>query len=137
MLKRRTVLAIAKLATSCFEYMSFPGSGLVPQHNVRPDWFSELLFEKEHDMVLVETARALHQSDAIKNFILSMYSGLALELLTASRQQAAGPLPPIDRSALAKELEMLARENNLDVGNRVDVVEAEFQKAKQELTSLR
>lgn len=104
MLKRRTILAIANLATSCFEYSTFPGSGATSQLHVRTDWFADLLFEKEHDLVVVNAARALYlHAGVIKGFILGMYAGGTLELVAGSRAAARG-LPPIDRNDLAEQL---------------------------------
>jgi hypothetical protein len=104
MLRRRTVLAIAKLATACFEYNTFSGSRGIPTPHVRTDWFADLLFEKDHDEVLVTTARSLDtESGTIKSFILNLYSGVTLELLVVSKQQSAVDLSLIDRSELAQE----------------------------------
>ena len=38
---------------------------------------------------------------------------------------------------LAKELELMARENNLDVGNRLEILEKSFEKVADELRGLR
>jgi histidine phosphotransfer protein HptB len=38
---------------------------------------------------------------------------------------------------LAKELELMARENNLDVGNRLETLEKSFEKVAEELRGLR
>ena len=54
-----------------------------------------------------------------------------------SMKSNAATFGAMELSALAKELENLARENNLDVGNRVDVIETEFQQAKNELVALK
>lgn len=40
-------------------------------------------------------------------------------------------------SVRAKELETLARENNLEVGNRVDLIATEFEEVKNELEVLK
>ena len=39
--------------------------------------------------------------------------------------------------ALAKELEFMGRDNNLDVGNRLEVLKGAFEKAAEELRGLR
>ena len=54
-----------------------------------------------------------------------------------SMKSNAATFGAMELSALAKELETLARENNLGVGNRVDMIEAEFQQVKRELQSLK
>lgn len=40
-------------------------------------------------------------------------------------------------SSLARELESMGRENNLEIGNRLEVLEEAFQKAKSQLIELR
>ena len=75
--------------------------------------------------------------------IAQMKSALADKNAEAFRRAAhsmksnAATFGAMELSALAKELENLARENNLDVGNRVDVIETEFQQVKSELVSLK
>jgi HPt (histidine-containing phosphotransfer) domain-containing protein len=54
-----------------------------------------------------------------------------------SMKSNAATFGAMELSALAKELETLARENNLDVGNRVDVIESEFQQVKAALMALK
>lgn len=54
-----------------------------------------------------------------------------------SMKSNAATFGAMELSALAKELENLARENNLEVGNRVDVIETEFQQVKNELEGLK
>jgi hypothetical protein len=93
---------MAKLATACFEYLTFPGPGLPAQLHIRTEWFADLLYEKDHDEALVNTARALYlETGTIKSFILGLYSGSTLELLVASKQQAEGGFLPIDRPEIA------------------------------------
>lgn len=117
MLKRRTILAIAQLANACFQYSSYPGSGLVPQLHVRTEWFADLLFEKEHDIVLVHAAHALEQRyDAIKNFVLGLYAGTPLELVATSKEKTRGG--PIDRATLAEELLEKLAADLLEYSNR-------------------
>jgi HPt (histidine-containing phosphotransfer) domain-containing protein len=75
--------------------------------------------------------------------IAQMRSALASKDAEAFRRAAhsmksnAATFGAMDLSALAKELETLARENKLEVGNRVDIIEAEFQQVKSELVSLK
>jgi len=54
-----------------------------------------------------------------------------------SMKSNAATFGAMELSALAKELETLARENNLEVGNRVDLIESEFLAAKAELETLK
>ena len=75
--------------------------------------------------------------------IAQMRSALAEKNAEAFRRAAhsmksnAATFGALELSALAKELEALARENNLEVGKRVDTIEAEFQQVKDELQSLK
>jgi HPt (histidine-containing phosphotransfer) domain-containing protein len=81
--------------------------------------------------------------DDAPSLIAQMRSALAEKNAESFRRAAhsmksnAATFGAMELSALAKELESLARENNLDVGNRVDVIEAEFQQAKTELLALK
>ena len=54
-----------------------------------------------------------------------------------SMKSNAATFGAMELSALARELEALARENNLEVGNRVDLIESEFQVVKNELEALK
>jgi HPt (histidine-containing phosphotransfer) domain-containing protein len=54
-----------------------------------------------------------------------------------SMKSNAATFGAMELSALARELEALARENNLEVGARVDLIEAEFQVVKNELVALK
>ena len=75
--------------------------------------------------------------------IAQMKSGLTENNAEAFRRAAhsmksnAATFGAMELSALAKELENLARENNLEVGNRVDLIEAEFQVVKSQLEALK
>lgn len=75
--------------------------------------------------------------------IAQMKSALADKNAEAFRRAAhsmksnAATFGAMELSALAKELENLARENNLEVGSRVETVETEFQAVRQELISLK
>jgi len=75
--------------------------------------------------------------------IAQMKSALAGKNADAFRRAAhsmksnAATFGAMELSALAKELESLAREKNLEVGNRVDIIEVEFQQVKNELKSLK
>ena len=54
-----------------------------------------------------------------------------------SMKSNAATFGAMELSALARELEALARENNLEVGTRLDAIESEFQQVKSELKSLK
>jgi HPt (histidine-containing phosphotransfer) domain-containing protein len=81
--------------------------------------------------------------DDAPTLIAQMRSALAKKDVEGFRRAAhsmksnAATFGAMELSALAKELETLARENNLEVGNRVDIIEAEFQTVKQELEGLK
>jgi HPt (histidine-containing phosphotransfer) domain-containing protein len=81
--------------------------------------------------------------DDAPTLISQMRSALATKNAEAFRRAAhsmksnAATFGAMELSALARELETLARENNLEVGNRVDLIEAEFQQVKSELLSLK
>ena len=81
--------------------------------------------------------------DDAPTLIAQMKSALAEKNAEVFRRAAhsmksnAATFGAMDLSALAKELENLARENNLEVGNRVDLIESEFQQVKSELVSLK
>ncbi|GAB4546189.1 MAG: hypothetical protein Fur002_21020 [Anaerolineales bacterium] len=53
-----------------------------------------------------------------------------------SMKSNAATFGAMELSSMAKELEALARANNLDVGNRVDTLAAEFENVKLELAQL-
>ncbi len=80
--------------------------------------------------------------DDAPTLIAQMRSSLASKDAEAFRRAAhsmksnAATFGAMELSALAKELESLARENNLEVGTRVDAIESEFQLAQTELKSL-
>ncbi len=81
--------------------------------------------------------------DDAPTLIAQMRSALAAQNAEAFRRAAhsmksnAATFGAMELSALAKELEALARENNLEIGNRVDYIESEFQQVKDELKALK
>lgn len=54
-----------------------------------------------------------------------------------SMKSNAATFGAMDLSALARELESLARENNLEIGSRLNDIETEFQQVKSELEVLK
>jgi HPt (histidine-containing phosphotransfer) domain-containing protein len=54
-----------------------------------------------------------------------------------SMKSNAATFGAMELSKLARELENLSRDNNLEVGNRVDIIEAEFQQVKSEMETLK
>lgn len=54
-----------------------------------------------------------------------------------SLKSNANTFGAMELGALAKELEMMGRENNLNVGNRLEVLTEAFTKAAQELRGMR
>jgi len=77
------------------------------------------------------------------NLIVQMENALAVKEAEAFRRAAhslksnAATFGAAQLSILARELEGLGRENNLDIGNRLEVLKEEFQKAKSQLVELR
>jgi HPt (histidine-containing phosphotransfer) domain-containing protein len=54
-----------------------------------------------------------------------------------SMKSNANTFGAVGLGALAKELEYMARENNLEIGDRLEVLEEAFRKAAEELKGLR
>jgi len=54
-----------------------------------------------------------------------------------SMKSNAATFGAMELSAMAKELESMARENNLDIGNRLEVMEEAFEKVREELKSMK
>jgi histidine phosphotransfer protein HptB len=99
---------------------------------------------------LRETTGAQFVSELIDTFIEDSPSLInqmkkAISLLDAeSFRRAAHTLKSnaatfgaMQLSSLARELESMGRENNLEIGNRLEVLEEAFQKAKSQLIELR
>ncbi len=81
--------------------------------------------------------------DDAPTLIAQMRSALASQNAEVFRRAAhsmksnAATFGAMDLSALARELESLARDNNLEIGNRLDAIESEFQQVKGELETLK
>jgi HPt (histidine-containing phosphotransfer) domain-containing protein len=77
------------------------------------------------------------------HMIQSMQSALERKDVESFRRNAhslksnASTFGATELGILAKELELMARENNLDVGNRLDLLKNAFQKVTEELRGLR
>ena len=54
-----------------------------------------------------------------------------------SLKSNANTFGAMELGALAKELEMMGRENNLDVGNRLEILKEAFQQVSNELAGMR
>jgi HPt (histidine-containing phosphotransfer) domain-containing protein len=81
--------------------------------------------------------------DDAPNMIQIMQSALASKDLESFRRNAhsmksnANTFGATELSALAKELEFMAKENNLDIGNRLDVMQEAYDKVAEELKGMR
>jgi len=81
--------------------------------------------------------------DDAPNMITAMRSALSTKDAESFRRNAhslksnANTFGAANLGALAKELEMMGRENNLDVGNRLDILREEFRKVADELRGMR
>jgi histidine phosphotransfer protein HptB len=75
--------------------------------------------------------------------ILSMSAALETKDVESFRRNAhslksnANTFGAMELGVLAKELEFMARENNLEVGNRLEVLKDAYEKAAQELKGMR
>jgi HPt (histidine-containing phosphotransfer) domain-containing protein len=81
--------------------------------------------------------------DDAPNMIQNMRGALAAKDVESFRRNAhslksnANTFGATELSALAKELEMMAKENNLDVGNRIEVLNDSFDNVAKELRGMR
>lgn len=81
--------------------------------------------------------------DDAPHMIQNMEMALATRDVESFRRNAhslksnANTFGALELAALAKELEFMARENNLDVGNRLEVLQEAFQKMAEELKEMR
>jgi HPt (histidine-containing phosphotransfer) domain-containing protein len=81
--------------------------------------------------------------DDAPNMISQMEIALAAGDVESFRRNAhsmksnANTFGATELAALAKELESMARENNLDVGNRVEVLKESFGKVAEDLKGMR
>ena len=81
--------------------------------------------------------------DDAPNMISQMSAALAANDVESFRRNAhslksnANTFGATELAGLAKELEMMARENNLDIGNRLEALKKVFQKVALELEGMR
>src|SRR4026207_1932124 len=81
--------------------------------------------------------------DDAPNMFRNMHAALDAKDIESFRRNAhslksnANTFGATELGALAKELEFTARENNLDVGNRLDVLREAYDKVADELKGLR
>jgi HPt (histidine-containing phosphotransfer) domain-containing protein len=77
------------------------------------------------------------------NMISQMQTALAVKDTESFRRNAhslksnANTFGAIELATLAKELELMARENTLEIGNRLEILQEAFGKAAAELKELR
>jgi HPt (histidine-containing phosphotransfer) domain-containing protein len=81
--------------------------------------------------------------DDAPNMIQAMHTALATKDVETFRRNAhslksnANTFGATELGALAKELEMMGKENNLEVGNRLEILNEEFGKVAEELKGMR
>ena len=81
--------------------------------------------------------------DDAPNLFAQMKSALTSKDAESFRRAAhsmksnAATFGAMELSAMARELEGLARENNLDIGNRLDVMEYSFRQVESQLRELK
>jgi HPt (histidine-containing phosphotransfer) domain-containing protein len=77
------------------------------------------------------------------NMIAAMRNALLAQDIESFRRNAhsmksnANTFGAVELSGLARELELMARENNLDVGNRLEMLDQSFAKMAEELQGMR
>jgi len=81
--------------------------------------------------------------DDAPNIIQNMENALATKDVESFRRNAhsmksnASTFGATELAGLAKELEFMAKENNLDIGNRLEVLKEAFDKMAEELRGMR
>jgi HPt (histidine-containing phosphotransfer) domain-containing protein len=81
--------------------------------------------------------------DDAPNMIQNMQTALATKDVEAFRRNAhslksnANTFGATELARLAKELEFMEKENNLDIRNRLEVINESFEKAAEELKGMR
>lgn len=81
--------------------------------------------------------------DDSPNMILQMQSALAAKDVESFRRNAhslksnANTFGATELARQAKELELMARENNLEIGNRLEILKEAFGKVAEELKEMR
>jgi HPt (histidine-containing phosphotransfer) domain-containing protein len=77
------------------------------------------------------------------NMIAAMRNALLAQDIESFRRNAhsmksnANTFGAVELSGLARELELMARENNLDVGDRLEMLDQSFAKMAEELQGMR
>ena len=81
--------------------------------------------------------------DDAPNMIQNMHTALNTNDVESFRRNAhslksnANTFGALELGALAKELEVMAKENNLKIGNRLDILNEMFDKVAEELKGMR
>jgi HPt (histidine-containing phosphotransfer) domain-containing protein len=81
--------------------------------------------------------------DDAPNMIQNMHKALGAKDVESFRRNAhslksnANTFGAMELGRLAKELELMGKENNLDVGNRLEALNAVFEEAAEELKGMR
>lgn len=81
--------------------------------------------------------------DDAPNMIQNMQSALETRDVDSFRRNAhsmksnANTFGAMDLGVLAKELEFMAKENNLDIGNRLEILKEAYEKVAEELKEMR
>ena len=81
--------------------------------------------------------------DDAPNMIQNMQTAIDTKDVESFRRNAhsmksnANTFGATELGALAKELEFMAKENNLDIGNRLEILKERFDKVAQELKGMR
>ena len=81
--------------------------------------------------------------DDAPNMLNNMKKALEAKDIESFRRNAhsmksnANTFGALELGALAKKLEFMAKENNLDVGNRLEVLEEAYEKVAEELKGMR
>lgn len=81
--------------------------------------------------------------DDAPNMIRQIQAALAAKDVESFRRNAhslksnANTFGALELAALAKELEFMARENNLEIGNRLEILQEEYDRVQEELKGMR
>ena len=81
--------------------------------------------------------------DDAPNMFRNMYAALETKDVESFRRNAhslksnANTFGALELGVLAKELEFMAKENNLDVGDRLDTLKQEYDRVAEELKGMR
>ncbi|HET9589494.1 MAG TPA: Hpt domain-containing protein [Anaerolineales bacterium] len=81
--------------------------------------------------------------DDAPNMISQIQAALAAKDVESFRRNAhslksnANTFGALELAALAKELEFMARENNLEIGNRLEILQEEYDRVQEELKGMR